>query len=324
MMHLHDLKSSFRDFILNPEYHTLPTLGQLEMHARLLRTQSNIKRSHAKDMVAYYHGYGDWQHLLAGLRHRELPNRRTDIPFINIPEEKQKVVRLIETLPDSVLKRLAGYEPEPNTVLRAILDQRSDHLFEAEISALYSELFADETYEYEPDEVVAAVIFRDNSILSRIKYMCDRSLEVTNPHIYNYRTGWRTYCYINLKDDRTVEISIRELDSFIYPSVRHGLFFMTQWHVSYILSHIQQIMNTLKCAGYSGEIKLHRVNNEGLLEYYTAYGHVGLSRYSCADEPWINEKVDELNIALIEAGACAVSGGKNGEPSVYGHLAFNF
>lgn len=311
------LNESFKRLRLSPEYHPLPAVGQLEMHARFLRKQCAINRSYAKDMVAYYHGYSDWQHLLQGVCQRALPNTRTDVPYLENNEEKQRVYDFINTLPAAVINAMAGYHAEPGTLVRAVLDKRPDLLFDAEIAALYRAFFTDESYTLDTDEIITALLFRDNSILSRLKYLRDNKLTTTNPHIDNYRTGWRTYCYITLSGQNRVEVSIRELDSYIFPSAQLEHFFTTPWHIPYILSHIQQIMHSLRHAGYTGTLTLHRVNNEGLLEYYSRAGKPGLTRYSCAGVPWIDERIAALNLAAIEAGARAVS-------TPHGCLAFDF
>jgi hypothetical protein len=323
-MFLNDLKARFIQFQLAPDYHPLPARSRLEMHARYLRVQCGITRTCAKDMVAYYHGYSDWRHLLAGAQQGARPNRMTDIHFLESADEKQKVSEFIKALPAYVLTALKQYVPAPNTLLRAVLEQRPEHLFDAEIATLYYAFFDDEAYEYKTEEIVSSLLARDNSILSHIKRMSYRKLTRTNPHIYNYRTGWKTYCYINLLSNNHVDISVRELDSFIFPSVYLDHFFNTRWCIPYILSHIQQMIAELRHAGYVGTISLYRVNNEGLYEYYRRYGQDGLSRYGYSDAPWIDEKIKALNLALVAAGARLVGGGEQNGLSVYGHLAFDF
>ncbi|MGP3593612.1 hypothetical protein [Vagococcus sp. WN89Y] len=311
------LKEHFRRSLLSPEYHPLPVISQLEMHARLIRKQCGVTRTHAKDMVAYYHGYSDWQHLLNGVRHRALPNIRTDIAFPDTPQIKQDVENYIRQLPDAVLAAFARHTPQADTLLKAVLEKRPEHLFDAEVSSLHRAFFPEEEYEPDTNEIVTALLFRDNCILSRLKYMRDNNLTSTNPHIENYRTGWRTYCYINLKNNNQVDVEIRELDSYIFPSAHLENFFTTPWHIPYIFSHLQQMMNSLRRAGYHGTVALHRVNNEGLLEYYRHYGTDELTRYSCADVPWIDERIAALNEALMDAGARAVN-------TTGGCLAFDF
>lgn len=310
-------KYSFQRLRLSPLYHPLPAPGQLEMHARLIRKQCGVNRSHAKDMVAYYHGYSDWQHLMKGVRLQAAPNISTDIAWIENPQSKQQVSDYIENLPPAVLAAFASREPEPDTLLRAVVDKRPEHLFDAEVVALHSAFFPEEMYEPDTREIINALLFRDNSILSRLQYMQDNNLTTINPHIENYRTGWRTYCYITLKSHHHVEVSIRELDSYIFPSVHLENFFTTAWYIPYIVSHIMQMLNTLRNGGYRGTVSLHRVNNEGLREYYRHYGTNELTRYSCADVPWIDERIAALNEALIAAGGREVK-------TPTGCLAFDF
>lgn len=301
------LKASFLRSRLSTEYHPLPVVGQLDMHARLIRKQCGVNRSQAKEMVAYYHGYSDWQHLLNGVRLHALPNITTDVAWIEKPEIKQQVKDSIETLPAAVLRAFADHEPEADTVLKAVLDKRPDHLFDAEVVALHGAFFPDGDYEPDTDEIVAALLSRDNSILSRLKYMRDNNLTTINPHIENYRTGWRTYCYITLKNNNQVDVSIRELDSYIFPSAHLEKFFTTSWYIPYICAHLLQIVNTLRQRGYHGTVSLHRINNEGLREYYRHIRTDEWVRYSCADVPWIDDRIATLNDALIAAGARAVN-----------------
>lgn len=311
------LKASFLRLRLSPDYHPLPVVGQLEMHARLIRKQCGVNRSQAKDMVAWYHGYSNWQHLLTGVRLQAPPNFYTGIDWVDKPDIKQQVNRYIETLPDAVLSAFADHEPEAGTLLKAVLDKRPDHLFDAEVASLHGAFFPEDLYEPDTDEIVTALLFRDNSILSRLKYMRDNNLTTVNPHIENYRTGWQTYCYITLKNNNRVEVSIRELDSYIFPSAHLEKFFTTGWHIPYILAHLRQIINSLRNGGYHGTVLLHRINNEGLREYYRHFVTNELTRYSCAGVPWMDGRIATLNEALIAAGARAVN-----TPS--GCLAFDF
>jgi len=297
------LKANFMRSLISTEYHPLPVIGQLEMHARLVRKQCGVNRTHAKNMVAHYHGYSDWRHLLSGVEQQAQPNIRTDIAWIENPKIKQEVERYIHQLPEAVLNAFADHTPEADTLLKAVLEKRPGNLFDAEVVSLHGAFFPEEAYEPETHEIVTALLFRDNSILSRLKYMRDNNLTTINPHIENYRTGWRTYCYITLKNNNHVDVAIRELDSYIFPSAHLENFFTTSWYIPYILSHIQQMVNSLRSAGYRGAVSLHRVNNEGLLEYYRHYRSGEPDRYSCANVPWMDERIAALNEALIAAGA---------------------
>ncbi|MGE6436387.1 hypothetical protein [Shewanella baltica] len=250
---------------LNIEKNFFPPLYKINQHAKFLSKNLPVTLCQAQEMVAYYQHCNSWVELKNsiknghGLRGRHT-EKATGICHLKASEFRRKLLALLNSDWNSNIEHLHNTSLIEQTISHSIYNKKLDWLLDEEVCHLYYCLY-DEDNDTPHSNLLEMLYYYDNNFLNLFHNFKESMI---GRHFYDYRYGLRLFCHKNKHDGHVLYI-IREFDTYFYPPCNDytkKIHFRSQWLVNYVVGYINRLIEILSNDGQSGEIVLHRVNNE--------------------------------------------------------------
>ncbi|MGR5414713.1 hypothetical protein ACPV5T_18190 [Vibrio astriarenae] len=232
-----------------------PQTCEVKSLAKHISRTFNIKLYEAQEIVAFRHNAIGFANLLDELTRKSYKidthaceNRSLNAEFIKlISPFKNEIAAIIDHrihVSDSVLKKIAdGRYSQISPHLMNLFTTSDEVDFSDSASVI-------EYLEFIDDSVTRALARRNRS----------KTLNRVNLWISPWNYAQKLYAYFNFSGD-TVDVVVRELDLEIDRPTQESDMLSRPWFMSYMLGYIKFITNQLISAGYSGTIRVTRINS---------------------------------------------------------------
>ena len=294
-----------------------PSISEAKAHAKYIARTLNLKLTEAQEVVAYIYSCYDWaelkskQNCSGNIEHLidvdPIKYIHTVNPFRYHKDELEvnELDDLLDTHINTLKQYLNSSNLAPGSLLERLTNKNYSQISGQVVSQVLEDLREDESQGFnakDSDQIIECIMLCDDTI-NKVLYQKE-SISPINTHLEPKAYRQRFYAYYTFENNE-VYISSREWDLEVFRPSKYEQQFSGEllsrsvcsrkWFIDYMIGYVKLIVHQFQMAGYSGKIRICRIQNADVSNFY----HNKTDRFS-------HKGLDKLFTALLELGGSYV------------------